>query len=69
MHEKEKFLQDRLHVYCHDKELGIASNPYKMLSVIGVTSGIERNYILLFKVQLSWVVSFPSKPQSTSGKG
>ena len=40
---------DASSLFCHDKELGVASDPHKMLNMMGVTSGIDRNYILLFK--------------------
>ena len=59
---------DASSLFYHDKELGVVSDPHKMLSRMGVMSGIERNYISLFKprypliyagnfVQLSWVIS------------
>ena len=36
-------------LFYHDKELGAASDPHNMFSMMGVTSGIERNYIMSFK--------------------
>ena len=40
---------DAFSLFSHDKELGIASDPHKMLNRLGVTSGIERNYVMSFK--------------------
>ena len=64
-------LSDAPSLFYHDKELGVTSDPHKMLSWMGVTSGTERNYILSFKqlyplsmcvtfLRLSWVIYCPS---------
>ena len=34
--------------FCHDKELGMLTDRQKMLSRLGVTSGVDRNYMLSF---------------------
>ena len=34
--------------FCHDEELGTLTDPHKMLSRLGVPSGVDRNYMLSF---------------------
>ena len=39
---------DASSLFSHDKELSISTDPHKMLSRLGVTSAVDRNYILSF---------------------
>jgi len=42
---------DASSLFCHDKELNTLTDPHKILRKLGVSSGVDRNYMLSLGLQ------------------
>ena len=55
-------------LFCHDKELGTSTDPRKMPNRLGVTSGIDRTYMLSFGQQYPPKYAGTAKSLEAGGK-